>query len=193
MLIDRRTGRFVRRFDTGPTSEREGFDGARAWRADATGLARVQGNVDQRGAILADSYLFARAPAPAAVVVEGGGARVRYRGVSRALDLAPQPDRPLLARCAQPVGEDVVTTSFDAYGSAAGLRLTRRRNWCAPFCRRFFNTFAPEARRNQSLADSGKATGRVPPSSIPSKRSKSISPTSFPFRTTAVRKNSRSA
>jgi predicted aspartyl protease len=123
MLIDRRTGRFVRRFDTGPTSEREGFDGARAWRADATGLARVQGNVDQRGAILADSYLFARAPAPAAVVVEGGGARVRYRGVSRALDLAPQPDRPLLARCAQPVGEDVVTTSFDAYGSAAGLRL----------------------------------------------------------------------
>jgi len=123
IVIDRRTGRFVRRFDTGPTSEREGFDGTCAWRADATGLARVQGNVDQRGAILADSYLFARAPRPAAVVTEGSGERVRYRSVSRALDLAPQSARPLLARSAQAVGEDVVTTTFDEYRSAAGLRL----------------------------------------------------------------------
>jgi Aspartyl protease len=108
IVIDRRTGRFVRRFDTGPTSEQQGFDGKRAWLADATGMARVQGNADQRGAIAVASYLFARAP---------------VRAPSRPLHLELQPGRPLAARVSQPVGEDVVTVSFDEYGSAAGLRL----------------------------------------------------------------------
>ncbi|HEY0393050.1 MAG TPA: pepsin/retropepsin-like aspartic protease family protein [Candidatus Elarobacter sp.] len=52
ILVDRGSGRFVRRFDAGPVSEREGWDGKRAWRADATGMARVQGNADERAAIV---------------------------------------------------------------------------------------------------------------------------------------------
>ena len=40
VAIDRATGRFLRRFNAGPASEQEGFDGVRAWRADATGMAR---------------------------------------------------------------------------------------------------------------------------------------------------------
>ena len=35
IVVDRTLGRFVRRFDAGPVSEREGWDGVRAWRADA--------------------------------------------------------------------------------------------------------------------------------------------------------------
>ena len=52
IVVDRATGAFVRRFDAGPVSEREGWDGVHAWRADATGMARVEGNVDERGAIV---------------------------------------------------------------------------------------------------------------------------------------------
>jgi hypothetical protein len=59
ILVDRTTGRFVRRFDAGPVSEREGWDGTRAWRADATGMPRVQGNRDERAAIIDWSHLLA--------------------------------------------------------------------------------------------------------------------------------------
>jgi len=59
ILVDRTTGRFVRRFDAGPVSEREGWDGTRAWRADATGMPRVQGNRDERAAIVDWSHVLA--------------------------------------------------------------------------------------------------------------------------------------
>ncbi|HEX3467223.1 MAG TPA: pepsin/retropepsin-like aspartic protease family protein [Candidatus Elarobacter sp.] len=59
IVVDRATGDFVRRFDAGPVSEREGWDGTHAWRADATGMARIEGNVDERGAIIVWSRLLA--------------------------------------------------------------------------------------------------------------------------------------
>ena len=62
ILVDRSLGRFVRRFDAGPVSEREGWDGVHAWRADATGMPRIEGNVDERGAV----RVWARVLAPAA-------------------------------------------------------------------------------------------------------------------------------
>jgi aspartyl protease len=65
IVIDRTVGRFVRRFDAGPVSEREGWDGAHPWRADATGMPRIEGNVDERGAIRAWSRLLAHAPGDA--------------------------------------------------------------------------------------------------------------------------------
>ncbi len=59
IVVDRTLGRFVRRFDAWPVSEREGWDGAHAWRADATGMPRIQGNADERGAIRAWLRLLA--------------------------------------------------------------------------------------------------------------------------------------
>jgi Aspartyl protease len=59
ILVDRANGHFVRRFDAGPVSEREGWDGARAWRADATGMPRIEGNADERAAIVDWSRLLA--------------------------------------------------------------------------------------------------------------------------------------
>ena len=59
IVVDRATGRFVRRFDAGPVSEREGWDGVRPWRADATGMARPQGNADERASIAEWSRLLA--------------------------------------------------------------------------------------------------------------------------------------
>ena len=52
IVVDRQSGRFVRRFDAGPASEQEGWDGSHAWRADATGMSRVQENSGERSEIL---------------------------------------------------------------------------------------------------------------------------------------------
>jgi hypothetical protein len=92
MLVDRQTGRFVRRFDAGPGSEREGWDGTHAWRADATGMARVEGNVDQRDAIRAWSYAFARAPQTGVRAVAGSdGTELRYATLARAIGVVRDP------------------------------------------------------------------------------------------------------
>lgn len=61
IALDRLTGRFVRKFDAGPASEQEGFDGTRTWRADATGMARVQTNSGERGEIKGWASALARA------------------------------------------------------------------------------------------------------------------------------------
>jgi hypothetical protein len=59
ILIDRSTGHYVRRFDAGPVSEREGWDGVHPWRADVTGMPRIQGNADERAAIVVWADLLA--------------------------------------------------------------------------------------------------------------------------------------
>lgn len=61
IVVDRETGRFARRFAAGPASEQEGWDGTRAWRADATGTSRVQANSGERAEILAWSAALVRA------------------------------------------------------------------------------------------------------------------------------------
>jgi predicted aspartyl protease len=48
IVVDRLRGRFVRRFDTGPAGDSEGYDGTIVWTADAAGGSYVQGNADTR-------------------------------------------------------------------------------------------------------------------------------------------------
>lgn len=74
ITLDRATGRFARRFDAGPASEGEGWDGDHAWRADATGMGRVQGNAGERAEIVQWSAALVRAliAAPSRVVVSSG-------------------------------------------------------------------------------------------------------------------------
>ena len=52
IVIDRLRGRFVRRFDTGPAGDSEGYDGTIVWTADAAGSSYVQGNADTRARAL---------------------------------------------------------------------------------------------------------------------------------------------
>ncbi|HEX3549367.1 MAG TPA: retropepsin-like aspartic protease [Candidatus Elarobacter sp.] len=66
-VVDRTTGRFVRRFDAGPVSDRDGWDGTTIWHADATGMPRAEGNSDQRAEVLAWSRLLASPPAAPAL------------------------------------------------------------------------------------------------------------------------------
>jgi hypothetical protein len=82
LLVDRRSGRYAERFDLGPESFSQGFDGARAWQADVNGTAAVQGNSIDRGTIAAWGYLFAF-PRQARVT----GSTVHYDDVPQAVTI----------------------------------------------------------------------------------------------------------
>jgi aspartyl protease len=104
IVVDRTLGRFVRRFDAGPVSEREGWDGVHAWRADATGMPRIEGNVDERGVIRAWARLLS--PAPAGAPCDCG---------SRVPDVTTDPARGRVTSVALHVGSDTQHTSFGDY------------------------------------------------------------------------------
>ncbi|MDB5026860.1 MAG: hypothetical protein JWO66_549 [Candidatus Eremiobacteraeota bacterium] len=110
IVVDRTTGRFVRRFDAGPVSEREGWDGTRAWRADATGMARVQGNVDERAAIVE----WARVLAPA-------GATGAHAQPSRPAEIARDPRTGDVSVLVRHVGQSIERTAFTGYHGAGGF------------------------------------------------------------------------
>ncbi|HEY0382768.1 MAG TPA: retroviral-like aspartic protease family protein [Candidatus Elarobacter sp.] len=110
IVVDRTLGRFVRSFDAGPVSEREGWDGAHAWRADATGMPRIQGNVDERGIIRAWSRLLA--PPPNDGPCDCG---------SRAPDVATDPASGHVTSVALHVGDETQHAAFGAYARASSL------------------------------------------------------------------------
>ncbi len=110
IIVDRTTGAFVRRFDAGPVSEREGWDGVHAWRADATGMARVEGNVDERGAIIAWSRLLA--PAKEDAPCSCG---------SRLPETTVTPGSGLVAAVVRHIGEQIERTTFADYRRDGGF------------------------------------------------------------------------
>jgi aspartyl protease len=112
IVVDRATGRFVRRFDAGPVSEREGWDGANPWRADATGMARIQGNADERAAIVEWSRLLApseRAPA--------------HEHASLAPEVTVEPSSGLVTGIVRHIGAQTERTTFGDYRDAGDFRL----------------------------------------------------------------------
>ena len=110
IVVDRALGRFVRRFDAGPVSEREGWDGVHAWRADATGMPRVEGNVDERGMIRAWARLLAAMPGDAPC--DCG---------SRAPEVTTDAARAHVTSVALHVGSDTQHVSFGDYRRAGAL------------------------------------------------------------------------
>jgi hypothetical protein len=111
IVVDRATGAFVRRFDAGPVSEREGWDGVHAWRADATGMARVEGNVDERGAIIVWSRMLAPAKDGDPCAACG----------SRAPDITVAPSTGLATVVVRHVSEQTERTTFADYRRDGGF------------------------------------------------------------------------
>jgi len=109
IVVDRATGRYVRRFDVGPVSEREGWDGTRAWRADATGMARVEGNADEHAAIVEWSQLLA--PDAGAMAHEHPS-----RAAEVAADAAGE-----VSSVVRHIGHSTERTTFAEYRAANGL------------------------------------------------------------------------
>jgi hypothetical protein len=93
IIVDRATGRFIDHTKAGPASSWEGYDGVRAWAGDATGLAEVADQADDRSMILATAYLLAGPPrvAPHVVRLSSNGRyvvqRLRYPALSRSFDV----------------------------------------------------------------------------------------------------------
>lgn len=110
IVIDRTLGRFVRRFDAGPVSEREGWDGAHPWRTDATGMPRIEGNVDERGVIRAWARLLA--PPPSGTPCDCG---------SRAPEVALDSATGRATSVALHVGEQTQRATFGDYRRAGAF------------------------------------------------------------------------
>jgi aspartyl protease len=110
ILVDRTTGRFVRRFDAGPVSEREGWDGARAWRADATGMPRVQGNRDERAAIVDWSRLLAPADASGS-----------HEHPAQPAEISVDPVSGEVTRMVRHIGHTSERTTFAEYHATSGF------------------------------------------------------------------------
>jgi len=111
IVVDRSTGRYLRRFDAGPVSEREGWDGARPWRADATGMPRVQGNADERAAIVE----WARWLAPVDPTVR--------EHPSRPPETVADPASGDVTAIVRHVGQAAERTTFADYRAASGFVL----------------------------------------------------------------------
>jgi hypothetical protein len=111
ILVDRTTGRFVRRFDAGPVSEREGWDGTHAWRADATGMTRVQGNRDERAAIVDWSRLL------------GPGDAAAREHPAQPAEISADPASGEVTRMVRHIGHQTERTSFADYRTANGFML----------------------------------------------------------------------
>jgi hypothetical protein len=92
-LYDLATGRYVERVAAGPVSFSDGFDGARAWSADATGMAVVAGNAEDRLDTLAWAHFFGRTgperPTVTPLAARAGErvVRLRYAGLSSPIDV----------------------------------------------------------------------------------------------------------
>ncbi|HEV3088265.1 MAG TPA: pepsin/retropepsin-like aspartic protease family protein [Candidatus Elarobacter sp.] len=93
VVVDRATGRFVDHTKAGPASSWDGYDGVRAWAGDATGLAEVADQADDRSMILATAYLLAGPPrvVPHVVRLSSNARyvtdRLRYPALSRSFDV----------------------------------------------------------------------------------------------------------
>ena len=115
MLVDRQTGQYTERVDIGPQSFSQGFDGARAWQADATGMAAVQGNDVDAGTIRAWGYAFAF---PQHVRAQGTG--LQFDGVPQPLRFTVDPATQRVQRLTVSNGIVDEVATFSNYRAFAG-------------------------------------------------------------------------
>jgi hypothetical protein len=125
-LIDRATGRTFEHVDGGPLTTTDGFDGTRAWHADATGMPMVIGNAESRRDAFAWAHLFGRSGPehPRILPLSQRGrtdiVRLRYPGLSGPIDVAVDRKTHRVASVLDQTGVDPVSTSFGDYRSERG-------------------------------------------------------------------------
>ncbi|HEY4441017.1 MAG TPA: pepsin/retropepsin-like aspartic protease family protein [Candidatus Elarobacter sp.] len=138
LLIDRATGRTLERVVAGPLSTIDGFDGARAWHADATGMPMVIGNAEARRDALAWAHLFGRAGPERAIVVplarrpNGATVRIRYAGLSGPIDVTLD-RRGRVRSVDDETAVDPVRTTFGAFRSVRGVTVPYTIVQSSPF------------------------------------------------------------
>jgi Aspartyl protease len=132
LLVDLANGRFAERTEAGPASGSQGFDGVRAWSADATGLAEIADRAEDRSLLLAMSYLLAGPPrvAPSVGVLSAAprfvSERLRYPGLARPIDVRIDRATGRLARAELRAGPTRTTLTVDAYRAAGNLVVPAR-------------------------------------------------------------------
>lgn len=125
LVVDRDGGRFALHLNAGPAGEAQGFDGTRAWRADATGMPRIEGNVDQRAALVDFARLLSPGGGNGRLVnkyFEGDNEVLECAGLgSRPVQITVDPNSGFVHEVDQHVGANLVHTTFDDYRAVEGL------------------------------------------------------------------------
>jgi Aspartyl protease len=138
-LIDRATGRTFERVDAGPLTTTDGFDGKRAWHADATGLPIVIGNAESRRDALAWAHLFGRTgpERPRITPLSKRGraevVRLRYPGLTGPIDVAIDRRTHHVTSVLDQTGVDPVSTFFGNYRSERGAQVPYAIEQRSPF------------------------------------------------------------
>jgi len=125
LVVDRWTGRYVLHLDAGPAGESEGFDGTHAWRADASGMPRIEGNLDQRAAMVDFAHVLSPAGGNGRLIskrADSPSELLECAGIgSRPVRITLDPGNGYVRELEQHVGANVTRTSFDDYRSVDGV------------------------------------------------------------------------
>lgn len=128
-LLDLATGRSAERVEAGVLSRSDGFDGVRAWSADATGLPVIEGNAQSRLDLLAWAHFFGRSGPERPRVrtlraVRGTIAvRVTYASLASPIDVTLDARTHRVVRVDDASDGELSRASFGDYRSAAGVVL----------------------------------------------------------------------
>jgi hypothetical protein len=133
---DAATGRYADRFDLGPASFAQGFDGKSAWSADTSGQARVDDSPDARQESADEAYrrsasywVAGRRPG----AIEDAGSRTDGKRTFRVVRVTPEGGRPfemwidsstfLIDRLVEAGATATTTTFFSDYRPVSGALL----------------------------------------------------------------------
>lgn len=130
------TGASAVRYQLGPTSGRQGYDGRVVWEQDQSGLSRPVSGMDSRRAAVSAAYRSRLAywfPARGAAVITRLGTQASSDRAFDVVHIAPTGGRAfdlwldqqthLIARTVEPGAGETTTTFFSEYRTVAGLSL----------------------------------------------------------------------
>jgi hypothetical protein len=135
-LVDLVHGRYADRYELGPASGAEGFDGKTGWEQDASGQVRTRDSADEREGAVNEAYRRSRAywfPERGKAAIERGGERREGDRRFDVLRISPQGGRPfelwidastfLFDRIVEKGATETRTDFLSDYREVAGLRL----------------------------------------------------------------------
>jgi Aspartyl protease/PDZ domain len=129
--------RFVDRYELGPASGANGFDGKTAWEQDSSAQVRTRESADEREETADEAYRRSQAwwfPERWKATIEGGGERSESGRRFHVLRITPEGGRPfelwidaatfLFDRVVEKAATETRTNLYSDYRTVAGLRLS---------------------------------------------------------------------
>jgi len=136
--VDLASGRYADRFELGPASFAQGFDGSRAWSADTSGQAKIDDSADARETATNEAYRRSFAfwfPGRRTASIAGPDTRRDGERSFRSVRVSPEGGHPfgiwfdektsLADRIVEASGGETSTVLFSDYQAVSGARFPR--------------------------------------------------------------------